>query len=471
LFSILSTTLSAQTVNYSLPEKISHKNYDYAILGKTTEGILIYKYNKFENIIVSYDESMSKKWERQAQLGNKGSAIQHISIHKNNLIVFFSYDKGNSTVVGGQFFTNKMEPKTKFVKFDSIYHEKWTTAIDWYVMHDEARNWYYMYYISSSNDQQTVIHGLLIDEFLKIRKVDDLVIPVAYGNIIDELIDNKGNVWFLTGKPTDYSNSGSKTWSAITVYQYPNGATAILKGVLLSTNSFNSLVAKINNVGNELVLAGLYSEKNSMDLTGYGLVKYNLANDSILVNRFEPFNEKQIKDLRMSMDVDINNFQITDLVLRFDGGVLMCFENSYSTVQTVEVPNYYSPSFPSIKTYTYLHYDDLFLTSLTNEGNLAWYNVLHKKQVSENDEGYYSSYGLIKGKDKIALIYNEEISDQTNLLAYLIKENGTITRGSVCNSKQKNVFLSPRKARQVSLYEMVIPSEYRGYLQFVKIDY
>ncbi len=178
-----------------------------------------------------------------------------------------------------------------------------------------------------------------------------------------------------------------------------------------------------------------------------------------------------MKKVLTAEDVSINNFQLSDLVLQFDGGVVLLAENSFSATQTVEVPNYYSPTFPSTHVYTYYHFDDVMALSLDASGNKKWDNMLRKKQTSEGDGGRFSSYCLLKGRDALSIIFNEDISDQSNLLHYKLTADGESERNSFYGSRQKNIFLSPRYAKQVSLYEMVIPSEYRGFLQFVKIDF
>jgi hypothetical protein len=108
---------------------------------------------------------------------------------------------------------------------------------------------------------------------------------------------------------------------------------------------------------------------------------------------------------------------------------------------------------------------------IAQDMRVQWTQNLAKKQESSGDEGVNSSYALVKAKDKLMLLYNEEVAEQTNVMAYSIKADGTIVRGCVLNTRGRSVFLQPKKGRQVSLYEEVIPSEYNGYFQLVKIDF
>jgi hypothetical protein len=175
--------------------------------------------------------------------------------------------------------------------------------------------------------------------------------------------------------------------------------------------------------------------------------------------------------MNLSAEMDINNYELTDIVLRFDGGMILIAENGYITQQTVEVPNYYSPSFPTVKTYTYNHKDDILIQSRDAKAKVDWSKIVRKKQSGEADNSLYSGYSLLKGKSKIQIIYNESITEQTGLLVHSFNADGGLNRTNINSSKQKNLMLMPNRATQVSLYELIIPSQFRGYLQFIKIDF
>ncbi len=462
----------AQTANFSLPIKNS-KNYDYAVLGKTTEGILLYKYNKYESLVECYDVSMNLKWSKNAEMDSKTNTIEHISVHNNKLYTFFSYKRDGNVILAAQRFSAGLNSEGKNVSLDSFLTERSAGDVDWFVKHSEDKRFYMAYYVKQETINSTAIQTILLDDKLKIISRKTITVAEPKKNMADELLDNNGNFYFFVANQ-DRSGFGSKA-----IFTKPrfytlkkNEAISAVHFLSNDTKRFNSVFAKIDNINRCFILAGIAKEKSSeKNIPGFNVSKWLLDKDSLAVNQLETFTNEMVKEMTLTPETEIGNFEIEDIILRFDGGMVLVAENTYITQQTVEIPNYYSPAFPTVRTYTYFHKDDIFIQSFDASGLAEWHQLLHKKQTTENDGSAYSSFGIVKGKNSIKLFYNESIEEQSNLASYSIKQNGATIRNSIYGSHQKNLFLIPKKASQVSLYEAIIPSENRGYLQFMKIDF
>jgi len=469
---VFAFSAKAQTINYSLPEKNTSKNFDFAVLGKTTEGIIIYKFNKNENIIQCYDNAMNLKWFKEAQLSNKNSNIQHISVHNNKIYVFFSFKKGDATIIGAQKFSPKLEPEGRMKMIDSVSKDIINDSDDWYVKHSEDKTKYIVYYVTKDSKEGTEVQSILVNDRFKVIKRSHSILPELKENLSDELMDNDGNLYFFVAEQ-EHSDLIYKTIFTNPRY-YKLSSTGILSDVKLLSNGkcrLNSLITKVDNINKAILLVGIAKQKGNNTTPGFLVSKWNFKKDSSELQKFEPYSDDVIKDMMYSPESDYNNFEIKDLVVKFDGGFVAITENVYATQQTIEVPNYYSPSFPSVRTYTYTHKDDLSIQSFDAAGNVQWHKLIRKKQNSESEDAPFSSYGLLKGKSSIQLIFNESISEQSNLFLQTLTAEGNINRGGINCSRQKNLMLMPEKASQVSLYEIIIPSQFRGYTQFVKIDF
>ncbi|MEN9523149.1 MAG: hypothetical protein RL065_1526 [Bacteroidota bacterium] len=463
---------SAQNINYSLPEKNVSKNYDFAVLGKTTEGIIIYKFNKNENVIQCYDNAMNLKWFKEAQLNNKNSNIQHISVHNNKIYVFFSYKKGDAVIIAAQKFSPKLEPDGRIKIIDSVSKDIIGDADDWYVKHSEDKTKYMVYYVTKESKETTEVQSILITDRFKIIKRSHSALPEAKDNLTEELMDNDGNFYFLVAEQ-EHSDLVYKTiFTNVRFYKLSvDGLLSENRFLSSSKIRLNSTIVKVDNINKTLLLVGIAKQKGNNNTPGFLVSKWNLKKDSAELQKFDPYSDETIKDMMYSPESDYNNFEIKDLVVKFDGGFVAITENIYATQQTIEVPNYYSPSFPSVRTYTYTHKDDVFVQSFDASANSQWHKLIRKKQSSESEDSPYSSYGLLKGKSTVQLLFNESINEQSNLFLQTITSDGAISRGGINSSRQKNLMLMPEKACQVSLYEIIIPSQFRGYTQFVKIDF
>ena len=176
-----------QTANFSLPIK-NNKNYDYAVLGKTTEGIMLYKYNKYESMVECYDVSMNLKWSKNAEMDSKTNTIEHISVHNNKLYTFFSYQRDGNVILAAQKFSAKLESEGKNVSLDSFPSQRNEGDLDWFVKHSEDKRYYIAYYVKKGGDNSITLQTILLDDKLKILSRKSLTISEPKKNMVDELL-------------------------------------------------------------------------------------------------------------------------------------------------------------------------------------------------------------------------------------------------------------------------------------------
>ncbi|MBI3134331.1 MAG: hypothetical protein HYZ14_06600 [Bacteroidetes bacterium] len=124
------------------------------------------------------------------------------------------------------------------------------------------------------------------------------------------------------------------------------------------------------------------------------------------------WSEKKKEDLEKKQDKGKNvdepqmyNYYIDHLISKPDGSCLMLAEQYYVRVVT----HTYTTANGGTQTTTtyYYYYNDIIAINYDKNGDLAWKTVIHKKQVSTNDGGYYSSYFVVPDGNDIQLIYND----------------------------------------------------------------
>ncbi|MFN3940932.1 MAG: hypothetical protein ACK4IY_10110, partial [Chitinophagales bacterium] len=117
----------------------------------------------------------------------------------------------------------------------------------------------------------------------------------------------------------------------------------------------------------------------------------------------------------------------------------------------------------------YFEYNDIFLMSINPEGFIDWTNIIRKRQISKEDNGAYSSYAFVNCAERIFFIYNEDISQNSNVMQYEMLADGTLNRKSLFNPAKQEVELRPQAAKQVGFNEIIIPSIHKRSLSFVSI--
>jgi hypothetical protein len=111
------------------------------------------------------------------------------------------------------------------------------------------------------------------------------------------------------------------------------------------------------------------------------------------------------------------------------------------------------------------------MISTRPDGSVDWTNVLRKKQISEDDEGFFSSYSIQTMDGQLRIVYNEEIFYKTNVNEYIVNAEGKANRNFLFNAGTKDLMLAPGIAKQISGRELLIPSFRNRSIKFVKITF
>jgi len=122
-------------------------------------------------------------------------------------------------------------------------------------------------------------------------------------------------------------------------------------------------------------------------------------------------------------------------------------------------------------TVNYFHYDELAVLSFNQDGSVEWKQILHKKQSTEGDGGFFSSIGLMIAPTQLYFVFNDGINGQTVVTDFSLDATGVQSRKEIFSADRKGVMVVPRQGKQVSANEMVLPSFKKNFLQFVKISF
>jgi hypothetical protein len=96
---------------------------------------------------------------------------------------------------------------------------------------------------------------------------------------------------------------------------------------------------------------------------------------------------------------------------------------------------------------------------------------LYKRQFSQDDEGLYSSFFLLRTDDFLRLIFNDEIEEGTTVSEYIIGPDGRNMRKSILNTGKKDIHLRLTDAVQVEADKLLVPSESNGKMSVVIMDF
>ncbi len=232
-----------------------------------------------------------------------------------------------------------------------------------------------------------------------------------------------------------------------------------------------------DNQNQRLIGVGLYGEKSRDRANGSFFITLNPGGGEPLV-RSEPFDNQFLDILRRrdsSDDDDSSNGRgiaeadVTQLVLREDGGAILVAERHHEIQRgATAARGFWREGARMVVDY---YYDDVLAIAFNPDGSIPWKTVLHKKQYSQDDEGSYSSYFLVRNTDRLHILFNDEIKYENTCSEYVLSPLGDFDRNSLLNTFGQNLRLRFRDGLQISANECLVPSEFRNRLKLVLLKF
>jgi len=311
---------------------------------------------------------------------------------------------------------------------------------------------------------------------MEVSAAIDIEVPEyrLYEQFQEAAIANSGQVFFLFEKNNESWDKEKHMMRLVMTegnesYQHD----------LVCINTLNSGVKMgVDNQNKAIAIAGLYGTKNQNETEGYMIfsaafnelrnpqmrdVQRFLFDDNILVdlNGIEKKNKKNV----------LNDFYTKTLIHRRDGGVVLVAELQREFTRRNAGISNFDRSMAASRGYVDYYSEDLILFSLQADGNLFWRKVLFKKQFSQDDEGIYSSFFMMKAPSQVHFIFNDEIKNNNTVSEYVIDPLGNYRRSSLLSTEYKNLKLRFQEAVQTSSTSFVVPSEKNGRINLVKISF
>lgn len=131
--------------------------------------------------------------------------------------------------------------------------------------------------------------------------------------------------------------------------------------------------------------------------------------DFLVENLTERQTKKAINKLEKGKDVGMYNYEMRDLIMRSDGGLILIAEQYrfYVTSYTSRGPN---GTMTTTYTYHYV-YNNIIVVNIEPDGTISWNVKIPKFQHSTDDGGFASSYLLMIDDENLYFIYNDNIDN------------------------------------------------------------
>lgn len=461
-------SVHAQDLEYSLPQALPYGVNAAYVLGKNSEGILVRLSGRSTESIQCYDaQSLSLKWKKDIVLSEKNGLVEETFLAGDSVLVFYSiYQKGNQLLKVNLYSPrlNALRTAWPLDTSSSLLGEGSS-----YRYTSNTQRTHFMVYTGTDNfDHAREIRYVVIDR--KLQKFTSGKIEATklhQPDLLDGFVDDDGDALFLCGDGRARNYNNSFNYTTVTLFQNMQQTVIYKEGMLLSEPLF-----RFDAANRAWVLSGLYSDKPGQEAIGTYFMRGSLQDTTVTSRLFMPFTPEFVESvLGQTKKAGFRDHVPTDMVVKRDGGVIFVTESQSEYSETLSTSRLNTMgSGPGMVT-EHFYYNDLVVFATDSNGAALWSQVLRKKQQSDNDGGYYLSYGLLVAPRALWLIYNDRVAGENNLSAYAVSGTGENKRTALVSADRKSLAPVPAQAKQISANALVLPSLRKGFFQLIKITF
>lgn len=500
LFFILSAFYSvgfSQQITYSEPESQDSRTIDFQVIGKIHGNFLIYKNNRNNYAICSYDNSMRLVDRVDLKfMPDKTLNVDFIA-YPDFAYLIYQYQKRNvvhcdavKINADGKLLTDPFELDTTHINFladNKIYS----------TINSEDKSMIMIYKIQKKNGKFNFT-TLLFNDSLQLQH--ESRIPTDFDDrkdlFSDFFLDNTGNFVFTKGNRSS-TRDFIQDLSLIT--KSPEADTFSLNQIDLSGKYLDDIKLKIDNENKHYVINSLYYIKKRGNVEGIFTGVWDVIPKQMISQNFQYLGDtvRLAAKSNGNNKTALNDFFIRNVILKKDGGFILAAEDYYIQSQSSPWNRYdYLYGYPSFSPYNYYmyspysygyygyggypynyfgsrsryYYNNILVLSMDKSGKPDWASVINKSQYDDQSDNFLSYVIMLTG-GQLHFLFN--VLERRNLLItdQSVSGSGKITRNPPLRNLDRGYQFMPRYGKQVSSTQVIIPCTYRNYICFAKIEF
>jgi len=474
---------------------------DFQIIGKIKGNFLIYKNNRTDYAICSYDDQM--RLINRTKLTMMPDNVLNVDfvVYTDFAYLIYQYQKKNTVYCmafklnsEGKLLTDPIQLDTTHINFmanNKIYNTASSEDKSKIMIYKIRKiNGKFHFTTLLFNDSLGLVHTSDIQ-----TNFDDRLVRLS-----DFLVDDGGSFVFTRGNK---STSRDYMDDLALVIKAPDEDTFRVNGLKLLGNFLDGVKLKVDNVNNDYVINSFYYTKKRGNIDGLYSAVWDKDKKQMITQQFLQLGDsirnlaKPDKNTKGALD----DFFVNDILLKKDGGFIITAESHYSDSRSDPWNRYnyqygnpllsynssmYSPysygyggSYGGYPYYNYnnnnnsnqrYYYNNVIILNLDKNGQPIWVSVINKSQYDDQSDNFLSYASMLTGGqlhflfntvDRRALIMNDQS----------VYSSGKVTRNPPLRDQDRGYQFMARYGKQVSATQIIIPCIYRNYLCFAKIDY
>lgn len=470
----------AQVSSFSSPSRLSTRLNKVRIIGKNQDGYVV-RFSGSDELIHVYDSEMKLAAARTLDFKSGDGNLQQILLNRTGGSLIYLHGEKRQTQLMLQPVNSKFIEISKPVVIDTFADRRDLVDANLHYKLSIDQNYTLFYYPVFADGMIRSMQMTCMDRTGAVLYKTYLTInrPERDMEYAKALVDNAGNGYLIfAAEKNAKDNSFGDEYYVIRIDKY--NASQSSYTVKCEKEIFGEPQFDIDNVNGTLIFCGFYDAKGDpadAAANGFFFLRYSAGDGVLRQSAYSPFPVSFMSTLTGRDATGMSNrlftFNIRKMLLRMDGGAMIAAESVIRDKREVVTmsPSIMSTPYNTYRTIYTFAYNDIIAFSFKPDGSIDWSNIMRKKQLSEDDEGFNSSFAFINEKDKVHFLYLDEINASASMESYDLTSSGTSERTSLFGQEEKDVYLIPRQGRQVAPNEVIIPSIKNGSFRLVRIQY
>lgn len=459
VFVLVSALCPAQSVEWGNQEKVRSRVKYTQVLGENSSGVFVARSrtSDFRDglLIEKYKSNLAPEISKDLPQPD-ASWLERVIVVESGLLQFASAKNGTT----GRY-------ELLLTSFDNVLNPSATSAMlsadaeisgqdrKFTIRSSGDKKIFSVVYLSRGSDKSRSVlhvHGFdasLAQKFARKFPLDGSADDIS---LLGMECDNSGNVFVLLTIRKERSGKKNPSVNSFFLYAYYPRTDNMLEYDIGKDSLFvNEAALAVNNYSKTVNVAGFYSHRNDNRCNGHFMYRLDIAGNGMVVKQFTDFDDafvgKVLGTVKNESNISLSDLRIRKLVPNSDGGCTVISEKYYETRQayTSNVNG-----FPHTTYNTVYNYDEIVLLAYKGDGSLRFSDFVKKNHSSIGDGGYFSSFVTLLGNDKIALIYNLDVSTDSDILLFTINSKGVTDTRVLIKSMSYYVTIMPPESKQVT---------------------
>ena len=495
LSATISSTILAQKIVYSEPDRDDSRRMNFEVIGKIGPNFQIYKNVRNRNYVTLYDNDMKEvtKIEHEYMPDDRLINVDFFPFSDFSYMIY-QYQKRNVVYCMAAKIDASGNKVGDVIELDTSHIGFSTNNKIYSTLSSEDKSKIIVFKINSRNKRRYIFTSMLLNDRLELQKRSRIVIPMEEkDDYLDEFhLDNEGDLVFTEFYRNNNDNIGRATF----MMKQAQSDSFVTKELNIEKSFLDEIHIKVDNFNKRYFFTSFYYKQRRGNVDGFYFYIWDKETAGPIMEKTITFSEELRKEAKGDANIKMafNDYFIRNIITKKDGGFILGSEAFYTTSRSSLWNRwdylygspfmspmdyyYYSPyynswwwrsRYSSNQSVRY-HADNIVILSFSKEGNIEWSNVIRKEQFDDETDNLIS-YNLMNTGDHLHFLFNQEEKRVKLLNDYTIAPNGQINRNPTLKNLDRGYDFMAKYAKQVTARQMIVPCFYRNFICFAKIDY